>query len=274
MYSWGAGTSGQLGVSQANDVLRPQSVDPQLALPEQVSCGGHTSIFLKGGLVYACGTMKGMSATPEVQQEPLLIPQRMQLPSWLHARVIQMAAGWDHAAFVTETGLAFTAGDGRSGQLGLGPTCLRVQEPELLADVAASWQVTQVACGMHHTLLLATSRSQDASTKNDLSILGCGGQKHGQLGLMPLGLEADAGLKRRPPVHPQWTPRTLDIPAGPRTLQVAAGGHQSAVLHSSGTGCLLWGKGIGVSSPKGTCVEISALLMPPSGHLLGAAPLL
>ena len=48
MYSWGAGTSGQLGVSQANDVLRPQSVDPQLALPEQVSCGGHTSIFLKG----------------------------------------------------------------------------------------------------------------------------------------------------------------------------------------------------------------------------------
>ncbi len=49
-------------------------------------------------------------------------------------------------------------------------------------------QVTQVACGMHHTLLLATSRSQDASTKNDLSILGCGGQKHGQLGLMPLGV--------------------------------------------------------------------------------------
>ena len=42
---------------------------------------------------------------------------------------------------IAETGLAFTAGDGRSGQLGLGPTCLRVQEPELLADVAASWQV-------------------------------------------------------------------------------------------------------------------------------------
>ena len=45
-------------------------------------------------------------------------------------------------------------------------------------------QVKQVACGMHHTLLLAARGDGEACTPR---ILGCGMQRHGQLGPVPAG---------------------------------------------------------------------------------------
>ena len=45
-------------------------------------------------------------------------------------------------------------------------------------------------------------------------------------------------------------------------LQVAAGGHMSAALHSAGTGCLVWGKGVGKAALTGSYEEVSPL--PPS----------
>ncbi len=45
-------------------------------------------------------------------------------------------------------------------------------------------QVKQVACGMRHTLLLATGRDD---SMHSLSLLGCGLQRHGQLGPIASG---------------------------------------------------------------------------------------
>ena len=50
-------------------------------------------------------------------------------------------------------------------------------------------------------------------------------------------------------------------------LQVAAGGHMSAALHSMGTGCLVWGKGIGTATPRGSYEEVLPLPPSTSGHL-------
>ncbi len=50
-------------------------------------------------------------------------------------------------------------------------------------------------------------------------------------------------------------------------MQVAAGGHLSAALHSSGRGCLIWGKGIGSADQKGAGLEIFPVQMPSGDKL-------
>ena len=64
-----------------------------------------------------------------------------------------------------------------------------------------SWQVQvrQAACGMHHTLLLASPMSpRNTGIEHGLVILGCGTQKHGQLGVAPAGTFETASCTRAP----------------------------------------------------------------------------
>ena len=42
---------------------------------------------------------------------------------------------------IAETGQAFTAGEGRAGQLGHGQSVLTAQQPCLLVDLVSDWQV-------------------------------------------------------------------------------------------------------------------------------------
>ena len=57
-----------------------------------------------GGQLYACGGLTGLGPLAEAGQEEQLTPHLLQLEAGLGIRVVQIATGWAHSAFVTGTG--------------------------------------------------------------------------------------------------------------------------------------------------------------------------
>ncbi|KAK9822612.1 hypothetical protein WJX74_010462 [Apatococcus lobatus] len=249
MFSWGAGSLGQLGSGMQSDSLRPLEVQACFSPVQQISCGGHHTVFLTGKHAHACGGLNGMGSMAEAGHEEQVVPQAVPFNAWSKIQVMQIGTGWAHAAFVTETGQAYMAGEGKAGQLGLGQSVLTAHQPCLHADLASHWEVKQAACGMHHTLLLAAPRFGMQAREHGQVILGYGLQKHGQLGLLPEVCQ-DRGKKAR-----QITKKH-----GAHEL-VAAGGHLSAALYSSGSSCLVWGKDILTAAARGSYAEAVPLLL-------------
>ncbi|XP_044493368.1 ultraviolet-B receptor UVR8 isoform X2 [Mangifera indica] len=162
VWSWGAGTDGQLGTGCLRDELSPQL----LQLPFSVSalaCGGGqvfswgrgTSGQLGHGDMANCSSPKPISFFEDYS-------------------VTQLSAGWNHSGFVSDSGCLFTCGDGSFGQLGHGDYISHYFPRKVSYFINNN--VQQIACGMRHSLVLV----EDCLGNQ---VYGFGSGKRGQLGI-------------------------------------------------------------------------------------------
>eukprot|EP00898_Chlorokybus_atmophyticus_P004579 jgi/Chlat1/5121/Chrsp33S05026 len=204
VWSWGAGTSGQLGNGRLEDADTPTEVD---ALRNKrvvhIACGGsHAAAVLENGEVLSWG-WEGSGALGQGRVSP---QGHQPLPRPVKAlqstRVQYAAAGWAHTVFVAE-GVAYACGSNAYGQLGVDGG-----DRTLPTRIHGIEGVYSAACGLRHTLLLAKPDQTGARCYS------FGSNRHGQLGR--------AGDSQQPA---QLTSLQRE-----ECTAVAAGGDKSAVL--------------------------------------------
>lgn len=123
LWSWGAGTDGQLGTARLQDEHIPQLLNlPSLSSSGPVSmlaCGGaHVVALTTGGEVLTWGRGNSGQLGHGEMVNSLLTPKPvLSLESYF---ITHVSAGWSHSGFVSDEGCVFTCGDGSFGQLGHG----------------------------------------------------------------------------------------------------------------------------------------------------------
>ncbi|KAL9246424.1 hypothetical protein vseg_019960 [Gypsophila vaccaria] len=177
IWSWGAGTEGQLCTSTLNDENTPELLHnnslSSCAPISHLSCGGaHVIALTSGGKAITWGRgASGQLGNGQIGPNCLNPKLVDSLSSY---NVCHVSAGWNHSGFVSDSGRLFTCGDGSFGQLGHGD--YQSYSSPVEVSLFNSKHVEQVACGMRHTLVL---------TKGDFGdqLYGFGSNKRGQLGV-------------------------------------------------------------------------------------------
>lgn len=130
LYIWGRALVGE------HDDEQPQAVFPSLSI-SQVALGWHHALLLSGGELYTIGAYRHQKReTPVLENatahqfnptasssnlhESSSLSNLVKVPSVHGEQVVQIAAGTEHSALVTDKGAVFTWGWGEHGQLGLG----------------------------------------------------------------------------------------------------------------------------------------------------------
>ncbi|XP_058195304.1 ultraviolet-B receptor UVR8 isoform X3 [Rhododendron vialii] len=238
VWSWGAGTDGQLGTGKLQDEHLPiqlhiGAVGGPVSL---LSCGGaHVIALTTGGRVVTwgrgnCGQLGHGDMVSILQPKPVEFFEGFV--------VTHVSAGWNHSGFVTDTGRLFTCGDGSFGQLGHGD--YKSNSFPVMVSYFASRRVEQIACGMRHSLVLLEGHSGDR-------VYGFGSGKRGQLGIS----EDKVGSI----CLPQTTTGLEDA----NILGINANGDHSAAL--SAEGCLYtWGRGFSGGSDVNNPQRLSSSL--------------
>ena len=215
VFTFGRGSSGRLGHGRELDEYLPRVVE-MLAerRMSRVSPGAYHTLFLTSdGEVFSCGMGEcgRLGHGGEVdERSPRLIE------ALLDRKVIQVAAGVWTTAVLTSKGEVFTFGSGGFGRLGHGAEVDETR-PRLIESLVGK-RVVQVVVGGSHTLVLTS----------DGEVFSFGSGEHGRLG---------HGVKTH-----ENTPRRVESLVGKRVVQVAVGGHHSAVVTSDGE-VLTFGKG-------------------------------
>ncbi|WCJ21785.1 Regulator of chromosome condensation (RCC1) family protein [Euphorbia peplus] len=223
VWSWGAGTDGQLGTEKLQDELLPQLLHllyPSSAGPiSTLACGGaHVIALTSAGKVLSWG--RGSSG--QLGHGDLLNSLNPKLITLLDDYFItQVSAGWSHSGFVSDKGCLFTCGDGSFGQLGHGD--YQSYNTPVKVSYFADRHVDQIACGMRHSLVLLKDCSRD-------QVYSFGAGKRGQLGI--------SKDKVKSVCLPKSTCGFEDI----EIVSVSANGDHSAALSADGS-LYTWGRG-------------------------------
>ncbi|KAI3812070.1 hypothetical protein L1987_16774 [Smallanthus sonchifolius] len=218
LWSWGAGTDGQLGSGKLQDEHLPQHL-PNLPSLSLLSCGGAHVIALTHGkkvLTWGRGTSGQLGHGNLVNS---LEPKSVEVLN--NFSIAHVSAGWNHSGFVSECGQLFTCGDGSFGQLGLGDYVS--QSSPTKVSHFASRHVYQIACGMRHSLALLRGENGD-------QIYGFGSGKRGQLGISKEKVKSVS--------LPQSVSGLQEVNVG----NITANGDHSAALSSDGH-LYVWGRG-------------------------------
>ncbi|KAK6241963.1 Regulator of chromosome condensation [Theobroma cacao] len=229
LWSWGAGTDGQLGTARLQDEHLPQLLNlPSLSSAGPVSilaCGGaHVVALTYGGKVLTWGRGNSGQLGHGEMVNTLLAPKPvMSLESYF---ITQVSAGWSHSGFVSDEGCAFTCGDGSFGQLGHGD--YRSHCSPVKVSFFVNKHVEQIACGMRHSLVLLKDNSGN-------QLYGFGSGKRGQLGV-PMDRIKSINT-------PQFTCGFDDV----KIISIGANGDHSAALSAEGQ-LYIWGRGFGATS--------------------------
>ncbi|KAG7333753.1 hypothetical protein KOW79_002160 [Hemibagrus wyckioides] len=195
LFTWGQNSSGQLGLGKD----KPSSTSPQLlkslsGIPmAQISAGGDHSFALSlSGAVFGWGRNSagqlGLGNT-----EDMYIPTCVNNLS--QKKTISISCGEEHTTTLSKGGTVFTFGSGRYGQLGHDS----LQDELQPRVVCGLWglNVSQIACGRHHTLALVKS-------SNTVYSFGCGeqdqlgnGQRTNQSVPLPVQLPPEANKNHK-----------------------------------------------------------------------------
>ncbi|KFK44621.1 hypothetical protein AALP_AA1G282600 [Arabis alpina] len=170
VWSWGAGTDGQLGTTTLQDEYLPKLLSlTSLPSISMLACGGaHVIALTSGGKVFTWG--RGNSG--QLGHGDIINTCLPKPVSFFNDYVItQAAAGWSHSGFVSDSGCLFTCGNGSFGQLGHGDNISLTTPAKVSYFVNDS--VKMVACGMRHSLVLFAGNQ----------VCGFGSGKRGQLGV-------------------------------------------------------------------------------------------
>ncbi|XP_071808408.1 probable E3 ubiquitin-protein ligase HERC4 [Asterias amurensis] len=159
LFVWGDNTYGQLGVGKNHAVFhnKPTELTSLHGLPvRQLACGGaHTFVVSTSGTIFGwgrnhCGQL-GVSDNKDRSQPTLLKSLRSQ-------RVKFVACGENHTAMLTADGGVFTFGAAENRQLGHSSTSNEIN-PRKVFELMGS-EVSQIACGRHHTLAFIPRNSR------------------------------------------------------------------------------------------------------------------
>ncbi|KAJ8000715.1 hypothetical protein DPEC_G00183230 [Dallia pectoralis] len=155
LFTWGQNSSGQLGLGMGEpSTLSPQPLKSLSGIPlAQITAGGDHSFALSlSGAVFGWGKNNtGQLGLNDEQDRP--VPCHIKFLR--SQKVVYISCGDKHTAALTKDGGLFTFGGGSRGQLGHDsvhnePLPRRVQE--LMGS-----EVSQIACGSHHTLAFVPS---------------------------------------------------------------------------------------------------------------------
>ncbi|GAY36554.1 hypothetical protein CUMW_022910 [Citrus unshiu] len=158
VWSWGAGTDGQLGTGRLHDELSPQLLNlSSLSSVSMLACGGAHVLALtspssvSGGKVFSWG--RGNSGQlGHGEMVDALYPKPVTFFDVHGYTITHISAGWNHSGFVSDSGCLFTCGDGTFGQLGHGD--YRSHSSPVKVSSFVNKNVHQIACGMRHSLVL------------------------------------------------------------------------------------------------------------------------
>ncbi|XP_042617089.1 probable E3 ubiquitin-protein ligase HERC3 [Cyprinus carpio] len=165
LFVWGENSSGQLGLGKGEpSTLSPQPLKSLCGIPlAQISAGGDHSFALSlSGAVFGWGKNSagqlGLNdeqgkthADLEVQNLFFLCYIRLVCSQ----KVVYISCGEEHTAALTKEGGLFTFGNGSRGQLGHDST-RNEPLPRRVMELMGT-EVSQIACGRHHTLAFVPS---------------------------------------------------------------------------------------------------------------------
>ncbi|CAB1455246.1 unnamed protein product [Pleuronectes platessa] len=232
VYTWGQDSRGQLGLGQGKPFANsPQQLRSLSSTPlVQVAAGGEQSFALSvSGGVFGWGRndrgQLGLGDTTD-RQTPAAV-KGLNMKGTVH-----ISCGKDHTATLTKGGAVFTFGSGQFGQLGHNSFSDQLR-PRLVAELLGA-KVTEIACGLHHTLV---------SSAKKVYSFGCGEQ--GQLG---------HGDESHPSV-----PLPVQLPQGssegPDIRNIFAGGNCSFATTSSNEEAHEEPNNDGVSNAPQSCLD-------------------
>ncbi|KAJ8441301.1 hypothetical protein Cgig2_024813 [Carnegiea gigantea] len=231
IWSWGAGTEGQLGTGRLQDEHPPQfliGLSNSLSSFGSISllaCGGaHVIALTSSGKVLSWGRgASGQLGHGEVVPNCLYPKSVESLASF---RITHVSAGWNHSGFVSDSGCLFTCGDGSFGQLGHGD--YQSSNTPLEVSFFRSKPADQIACGMRHSLALLKGNSGH-------QVYGFGSGKRGQLGVS------------KDKIKSLNFPHLCSGFEGTELVNISANGDHSAALAADGQ-LFTWGRGFSGSS--------------------------
>uniref|UniRef100_A0A8C1U8N3 HECT and RLD domain containing E3 ubiquitin protein ligase 3 n=1 Tax=Cyprinus carpio TaxID=7962 RepID=A0A8C1U8N3_CYPCA len=155
LFVWGENSSGQLGLGKGEpSTLSPQPLKSLCGIPlAQISAGGDHSFALSlSGAVFGWGKNSTGQLGLNDEQDRAVPCHIKFLRS---QKVVYISCGEEHTAALTKEGGLFTFGNGSRGQLGHDST-RNEPLPRRVMELMGT-EVSQIACGRHHTLAFVPS---------------------------------------------------------------------------------------------------------------------
>ncbi|KAF4713352.1 hypothetical protein FOZ62_030809 [Perkinsus olseni] len=246
-YTFGTGTSGQLGHGVFRDEPRPLLVASlNHRTVAAVACGDRHTLFLcTPGVVFGTGRNTfGQLASDDLRDFPSPRKIDVEVPS---STPIDVRCGGDHSMVLLANGHVVAFGWNAFGQLGIGVSAFgaspvaAVSSPTLVHPPAPGIRFVSVSCGFAHSLFLSDSGR----------VYSCGMGSHGQLG------NNDRSHR--------WVPTF--IPTIDRCTMVSCGGHHSLVLCDPLGEVYAFGSGSTGKLGRGDDMGDSAIPVKVSGQL-------
>ncbi|CAB1455247.1 unnamed protein product [Pleuronectes platessa] len=196
VYTWGQDTRGQLGLGQGKPFANsPQQLRSLSSTPlVHVAAGGEQSFALSvSGGVFGWGRndrgQLGLGDTTD-RQTPAAV-KGLNMKGTVH-----ISCGKDHTATLTKGGAVFTFGSGQFGQLGHNSFSDQLR-PRLVAELLGA-KVTEIACGLNHTLVSTDAKKVYSFGCGEQGQLGHGGESHPSV---PLPVQLPQGSSDGPDIR-------------------------------------------------------------------------
>ncbi|KAK9903587.1 hypothetical protein WJX75_009396 [Coccomyxa subellipsoidea] len=228
LFSFGRNQNGQLGLGTTSDAILPQPVESLRGLKVcDISCGAEHSMALAGNGAVYCWGWGAYGNLGDGHREDRCAP--VKVLGLEGVKVTSVACGWRHSIAADETGVVYTFGWSKYGQLGHGD-CTDQLVPKAVESLKDS-RIVLISGGWRHT-----------SVADDTGMLySWGWNKFGQLGI---GSNADSNA----PVL------VLGFGTSPVKLLSCGWRHTFAVTEAGDV--FSWGRGVngqlGHNEPKDT----------------------
>ncbi|XP_076754479.1 uncharacterized protein LOC143425501 [Xylocopa sonorina] len=174
IFACGSDQEGQLG--RGTSAIGDSSSTPVLVYDSgttgseivQIAAGSHHSLALtnSGGVLAWGSNLEGQLGLPDVSG-------LMNKPTMVHIPepVKKISAGYYHSTFLTENGLVYVCGETESGKLGIDVNFSTQTAPK---QMQLPCPAIDVACGGHHTVILAENGNLYCTGNNSNGQLGLG----------------------------------------------------------------------------------------------------
>ncbi|KAK9292355.1 hypothetical protein L1049_020321 [Liquidambar formosana] len=172
VQSWGRNQNGQLGLGTTEDSLVPQKIQAFQGVSIKMVAAGaeHTAAVTEDGELYGWGWGRygnlGLG-----DRNDRLVPQKVSAIHFQGEKMALVACGWRHTISVSSSGVLYTYGWSKYGQLGHGDYEDHLVPHKL--DALSGYIISEISGGWRHTMAFTS----------DGKLYGWGWNKFGQVGV-------------------------------------------------------------------------------------------